>query len=364
MNDVSPAAARLSALMLDHLSCAVILLDASLRPLFLNQSAENLLAVSKQHACGQAFGNLLRDADELMVAFRSAQQTGTPFTRRQTQLTLMTLHQTVLVDISATPMPDECLLLEMQAMDRLMRISREEALVSSQQTSRHLARGLAHEIKNPLGGIRGAAQLLARELPEESLEYTRIIIEEADRLRDLVDRMLGSRAPLALANANVHEVLERVTRLIDVESGNVITFHRDYDPSLPELYCDRAQLLQALLNVVRNAMQSLCESGTERPCITLRTRVQRRCTIGKRVHRLVCRIDIEDNGPGISADMQDTIFYPMISGRADGTGLGLAIAQSVFAQHHGLIECQSHFGYTRFSLYIPFEFAPTTGKLT
>ena len=187
---------RLSPMILDHLSSAVVLLDKNLRYLYLNQAAEGLLAVSHQHAYGQLFSDLVRDTGDLKASFLHALETGTPFTQRQATLTLGTLHQNVLVDISATPLPEQSLLLEMQAMDRLVRISREEAIVSSQQTSRHLARGLAHEIKNPLGGIRGAAQLLARALPDASLtEYTRIIIEEADRLRDLVDRMLGSHEP-------------------------------------------------------------------------------------------------------------------------------------------------------------------------
>lgn len=346
----------LPQLILGHLSNAVVLLDKDLRFLYLNQAAEGLLAVSNQHAHGQFFSDLVRDTDDLKVAFLHALETGTPFTQRQASLTLGTLHQNILVDISATPLPEHSLLLEMQAMDRLVRISREEAIVSSQQTSRHLARGLAHEIKNPLGGIRGAAQLLARALPDAGLlEYTRIIIEEADRLRDLVDRMLGSHEPPVMLPVNIHEVLERVLSLIHAEYGELVTFQRDYDPSMPDVEGDRGQLLQALLNIVRNAIQSLRESNTPDAHITLRTRVQRRFTIGKRQHRLVCRVDVLDNGPGIPAEMQDTIFFPMISGRADGTGLGLAIAQSIMAQHQGMIECESVPGSTRFSLYLPLD---------
>jgi two-component system nitrogen regulation sensor histidine kinase GlnL len=359
-NKMSPADSkvntRLSPMILDHLSSAVVLLDKNLRYLYLNQAAEGLLAVSHQHAYGQLFSDLVRDTGDLKASFLHALETGTPFTQRQATLTLGTLHQNVLVDISATPLPEQSLLLEMQAMDRLVRISREEAIVSSQQTSRHLARGLAHEIKNPLGGIRGAAQLLARALPDASLtEYTRIIIEEADRLRDLVDRMLGSHEPPVMQPVNIHEVLERVLSLIHAEYGESITFQRDYDPSMPDVEGDRGQLLQALLNIVRNAIQALHENHTPDAGITLRTRVQRRFTIGKRQHRLVCRIDVLDNGPGIPAEMQDTIFFPMISGRADGTGLGLAIAQSIMAQHHGMIECESAPGNTRFSLYLPLD---------
>jgi two-component system nitrogen regulation sensor histidine kinase GlnL len=347
---------KLPEVILDHLSSAVVVLDNNLQTLYLNQSAEGLLAVSKQHAQGQLFSDLLRDAGDLTNAFRSALDTGVPFTQRQTHITLATLHQPLLVDISVTPMPDFCLLLEIQAMDRLVRISREEAIVTSQQTSRHLARGLAHEIKNPLGGIRGAAQLLSRALPDASLqEYTRIIIEESDRLRDLVDRMLGPHEMPIIAPVNILEVMERVLSLIRAEYGDAVNFKRDYDPSVPDIQGDRAQLLQALLNIIRNAMQALQEHHTPNASILLRTRVQRRCTIGKRLHKLVCRVDIIDNGPGIPLEMQDNVFYPMISGRADGTGLGLAIAQSVVAKHHGLIECESTPGNTRFSLYLPLD---------
>jgi two-component system nitrogen regulation sensor histidine kinase GlnL len=347
---------NLSTLILDNLSSAVVLLGPDLQTRYLNQAAEGLLAVSRQHACGQFFGDLLRDSAELTTTLRQSLRTGVPFTQRQVSMTLATLHQSVTVDISATPLPEDGLLLELQAVDRLLKISREESLMSSQQTSRHLARGLAHEIKNPLGGIRGAAQLLARELPDNGLtDYTRIIIEEADRLRDLVDRMLGPHELPVIAPVNIHEVLERVLSLIFAEYGETVNFVRDYDPSVPEIEGDRGQLLQALLNVVRNAMQALRESHTPNAEILLCTRVQRRFTIGKRHHKLVCRIDIIDNGPGIPPDMQDTIFYPMISGRADGTGLGLAIAQSVVAQHHGLIECDSSPGNTRFTLYLPLD---------
>ena len=349
-------ATSLPEFVLDQLTTAVVMLDADLRPVYLNQAAQGLLAVSQQHARGQFFGDLLRDAGELLAALRNVLNTGTPFTQRQASLTLATLHQSVWVDISASPLPDRCLLLEFQSMDRLMRISREEALVSSQQTSRHLARGLAHEIKNPLGGIRGAAQLLARELPEPRLtEYTRIIIEEADRLRDLVDRMLGPNQLPVFEPINIHEILERVMSLTRVESGSSIRFQRDYDPSMPDLHGDRNQLLQAVLNIVRNAMQALQENATPDAMIILRTRVQRRFTIGKKHHKLVCRLDVIDNGVGIPADIMGTIFYPMISGRADGTGLGLAISQSIVAQHHGLLECDSQPGCTQFSLYLPLD---------
>jgi len=241
--------------------------------------------------------------------------------------------------------------------DRLLRITKEEAQLSKQETTKLLVRGLAHEIKNPLGGIRGAAQLLSRELPEEHLkDYTNVIIEEADRLRNLVDRMLGSNKLPSLAMTNVHEVLERVCSLVDAESQGRITLVRDYDPSIPEVLVDREQMIQAVLNIVRNAMQALT-SGNEAHMgrITLRTRALRQFTIGHTRHRLVVKTEIIDNGPGIPPELQDTLFYPMVSGRPDGTGLGLAITQNIISQHQGLIECESHPGHTVFSIFLPLE---------
>ena len=218
-------------------------------------------------------------------------------------------------------------------------------------------RGLAHEIKNPLGGIRGAAQLLARELPDEGLrDYTNVIIEEADRLRNLVDRMLGSNKLPSLAMTNIHEVLERVASLIEAEAQGSITLVRDYDPSIPDLLIDREQLIQAVLNIVRNALQALsAQSDLRLGRISLRTRTLRQFTIGHTRHRLVVKMEIIDNGPGIPPALQETIFYPMVSGRPDGTGLGLAITQNIISQHQGLIECESHPGHTVFSIFLPLD---------
>ncbi|MFW5824592.1 MAG: nitrogen regulation protein NR(II), partial [Marinobacter sp.] len=242
-----------------------------------------------------------------------------------------------------------------------LRISREEDLLTQQETTRILVRGMAHEIKNPLGGIRGAAQLLDRELDDEDQkEYTQVIIAEADRLRGLVDRMLGPNRALRFAPTNIHEVLERVRTLLEAESRGRLNFRRDYDVSLPEFPGDKEQLIQAFLNIARNAMEAAFEyrdgpCSDEPPTITFRTRVLRQFTIGQRRHRLVCRVDIIDNGPGIAPDLLQNIFYPMISGRANGTGLGLSITQSIIGQHHGLVECESEPGKTDFIIFLPLE---------
>ena len=349
----------LHRLLLDNLTTATLLLNDSLRLEYMNPAAEMLLAVSGQRSHGQFISELFTESAEALSALRQAVEEAHPFNKREAVLTAVT-GQTLTVDYAVTPIISRgstLLLLEVHPRDRLLRITKEEAQLSKQETTKMLVRGLAHEIKNPLGGIRGAAQLLARELPEESLrDYTNVIIEEADRLRNLVDRMLGSNKLPSLALTNVHEVLERVGSLVEAETQGGITLVRDYDPSIPDLMIDREQMIQAVLNIVRNAMQAIGGQNELRlGRITLRTRTLRQFTIGHCRHRLVTRVEIIDNGPGIPAELQETIFYPMVSGRADGTGLGLAITQNIISQHQGLIECESHPGHTVFSIFLPLE---------
>ncbi|WP_421683214.1 nitrogen regulation protein NR(II) [Stutzerimonas urumqiensis] len=349
----------LQHLLLENLTTATLLLDARLRLQYMNPAAEMLLAVSGQRSHGQFISELFTESAEALSALRQAVELAHPFTKREAVLTSAT-GQSLTVDYAVTPIPtrsETMLLLEVHPRDRLLRITKEEAQLSTQETTKLLVRGLAHEIKNPLGGIRGAAQLLARELADAHLtDYTEVIIEEADRLRNLVDRMLGSNKLPSLSMTNVHEVLEYVASLIEAESQGGVTLVRDYDPSIPELCLDREQMIQAVLNIVRNAMQALSghtDLGIGR--ITLRTRTLRQFTIGHVRHRLVARIEIIDNGPGIPPELQNTLFYPMVSGRPDGTGLGLAITQNIISQHQGLIECESHPGHTAFSIFLPLE---------
>ncbi|UTA48477.1 nitrogen regulation protein NR(II) [Simiduia sp. 21SJ11W-1] len=342
--------------LLDSLNTAVVVADANLRIQHINPAAEMLLAVSGERVVGEQMVHFVHESEAAQKDLQEALSEQHQFTRRRAEWTLGSGTR-LTVDYTVTPINQpNGLLIEIQPLDRLLRISREEALLSAQDTSRNLVRGMAHEIKNPLGGIRGAAQLLARELDDGGLkEYTQVIIEEADRLRNLVDRMLGPRQPPNFAPINIHQVLERVCVLVDAESGGQVTITRDYDPSIPDLDGDAEQLVQATLNVVRNAMQALQENNVEDGHIALRTRVQRQFTIGRHHYGLVCRIDILDNGPGIPQELIEDIFYPMISGRAEGTGLGLAISQQLINQHHGLIECESWPGQTQFTLYIPME---------
>lgn len=352
--------ARIAKRLLDNLSTAVLLCDTDLRLRYLNPSAESLLAVSHTRAIGAALAEVLVEThrnteDALQETLRS----GHPFTKREASLRVGLRDVVVDYSVSLMQSPEEAtqLLIEIQPRDRLLRIAREEAMLASHRATRTLVRGVAHEIKNPLGGIRGAAQLLARELPSEDLrEYTQIIIEEADRLRSLADRMLGPRRLPTLRSMSVHECLERVAGLLTAEADGRIRLVRDYDPSLPDITADPDQIIQAMLNIGGNALQALLENpGQDEPTLTFRTRPVRQFTIGATRHRLVLRIDIRDNGPGIPAELRESMFYPMVSGRAGGSGLGLSIAQDIIHQYHGLIECESRPGETTFSIYLPLD---------
>lgn len=346
-------------LMLESLTSAVLVVDDTLSFRYINPAAEVLLGVSSEQVRGAPIVDYFYESETALETMREALGLQHVYTHRQVSWQLPN-GQLLTVDYSVTPLGESRgLLVEVQHLDRLLRISREEATTAAQETTRNLVRGMAHEIKNPLGGIRGAAQLLARELPDSRLEeYTDIIIQEADRLRNLVDKMLGPHQPAEMEDINIHEVTERVAAIIRAESGGQLNVRRDYDPSIPPLPGDKEQLIQAILNVARNAWEALEDAGMRRKGeIRIRTRVQRQFTIGRFNHPLVCRVDVIDNGPGIPAEIVEEIFYPMISGRANGTGLGLAISQQLLSQHLGLIDCESRPGYTRFSIYIPV--APT-----
>ncbi|MEP5763915.1 MAG: nitrogen regulation protein NR(II) [Halieaceae bacterium] len=345
--------------LLNHLSTAVLVLDPDLRVSFISPAAEAMLEISESRGLGHTLEELFPAQPQLLEGFKREDESGGIYTSHGISLSTPSGNQLV-VDCTITPMlltnrELEAVIVELHPLDRILRINRDEGMITSQETTQALIRGLAHEIKNPLGGVRGAAQLLARELPDPALEeYTRVIIEESDRLRDLVDRMLGPHRQPQLADINIHEVLEHVHTLVLAETAGKVEFLRDYDPSVPQLQADRSQLIQAVLNIVRNAVQASANQE-EQPVITLRSRVQRQFTIGPRHYRLVCRVDIIDNGPGISPELKDSLFIPMVSGSPDGSGLGLAIAQSIINQHRGLIEYRSEYGCTEFSLYIPLD---------
>lgn len=346
--------------LLESLSTAVLLCDTELRLAYVNPAAESLLAISHSRALGLPLSQVLIEFENNAgSALAETLRSGHQFTKREAHLRVGLRDITVdyTVSLLAGPGVQPELLIEIQPRDRLLRIAREEAMLASHQAMRQLVRGVAHEIKNPLGGIRGAAQLLARELPDADLkEYTQVIIEEADRLRVLADRMLGPRRLPTLRQINAHECVERVVTLLEAEADGRITIVRDYDPSLPDMQADPDQLIQAMLNIGGNALQALLENPSNRqPRLLFKTRPMRQFTIGAKRHRLVLRIDIEDNGPGIPKELKQSIFYPMVSGRAAGNGLGLSIAQDIIQQYHGLIECESYPGRTLFSIYLPLE---------
>ena len=242
------------------------------------------------------------------------------------------------------------LVVELTDVTRRARITRENALMIQHGAGRQMIRQLAHEIKNPLGGLRGAAQLLGRQLDSDELrEYTEVIISEADRLAALVDTLLGPGGPPRKDPSNVHELLEYVVRLLEPELDERIQVQRDYDPGLPSIDLDRDQIVQALINLVRNATTALEGQGT----LVLRTRAEMNFTIGDTRYPVVTTIEIEDDGPGIPPELQDSVFYPLVTTRPDGTGLGLPMAQELLSRHGGLIEFDSRPGRTVFFVRIP-----------
>jgi two-component system nitrogen regulation sensor histidine kinase GlnL len=340
--------------ILDNLTTAVLTFDADLRLTSINPAGEMLFEISAKKAVGHRLAELLPHARLATRTLSQTLESRHPVTVRGVPLKLPG-SRIITVDCTVTPLTDagpDALLVELTQVDRLLRLARDENMLERQAANRAVMRGLAHEIKNPLGGLRGAAQLLEQELPDKALrEYTRIIIHEADRLRNLVDRMIGSHQLPKREPVNIHEVLEHVRKLMLVEVPVGLTIERNYDPSLPPFLGEREQLIQAVLNIVRNSAQAMDGKGV----IRLRTRIERQFTIGNRRHRLALRLEIEDNGPGIPEELQEHIFYPMVTGRADGTGLGLSIAQDIINRHGGLIEFSSRPRLTVFTLYLPLE---------
>ena len=363
LTPAEPAAAQaeLARQALEHQPSAVLVLSPSWTLKLMNPAAEALFGVSGSRALGEPL-NALFHCSEAVVAKLKEAAAGQSFTLRQQSLRLRG-GAFLAVDLTCAPIDGSAdLLLEAQPLDRVQRINQDDRLINIQETTASLVRGLAHEVKNPLGGIRGAAQLLAHELEQPELaEYTSVIIRECDRLTQLVDSMLGPSKPLNIASVNVHRLLEHVARVaMDNLAAAQAHLVRDYDPSLPRIDADEDLLIQALLNVVGNACTAL--QGVPDARITLRTRPLRRFTIHGRQHRLVVSVEVEDNGPGIPAELLDRIFYPMISGTADGTGLGLAITQTIVRRHQGMIECASRPGRTAFSIILPLTHAREEGK--
>lgn len=332
------------------------MLDASLLIVGLNPAAENILGVSARRARGESFLQLVDDDPELRDILSRSVTTGNHYANELKLGPTEVDAKERIVDCRVSPIScgDAALLVEITDVTRRNQISRENALLIQHGAGRQMIRQLAHEIKNPLGGIRGAAQLLERLLPNaEQREYTDVVISETDRLAGLVDTLLGPGGPPNKEPQNVHELIEYVVRIIEAEDNKKLTIYRDYDPGLPLIDLDRDQMVQALLNLIRNAAIALDGQGS----ITLRSRAVMNFTIGDVRHPVIASIEIEDDGPGIPDDLQDSIFYPLVTSRAEGTGLGLPAAQELISRHGGLIEFESRPGRTVFIVRLPIDTA-------
>ncbi|MCL1125182.1 nitrogen regulation protein NR(II) [Shewanella surugensis] len=338
--------------LLNHLVTAVLVINHDLKLLYANTAAEQLFKISNnrlfEHALTEHYLSLGMDPQ----LWRNAIQKNQGLTVNTVSLTTLDGKQHTL-DISLSPIEEEqgCALLELRLVDQQQRIHQQLSQDAQQQAAQFLVRNLAHEIKNPLAGIRGAAQLLSRELLNtDHNDFTDLIIEQSDRLRNLVDRLLGPQRPTAHGMFNIHEIIQKVLSLITITLPENIQIKQDYDPSIPNLKMDPEQLQQALLNIVQNAIQALENKGGN---IEIQTRTQHQITIGTQRHKLVLALSITDTGPGINPDLIDTLFYPMVTDKAQGSGLGLSIAHNVARLHGGRIDCHSTTAGTQFTLLLP-----------
>jgi two-component system nitrogen regulation sensor histidine kinase GlnL len=345
---------------LEHLSTAIILLDEQSRFAYLNPAAEHLFALSNTNLLGHPLQYAFSHTEQLFGAIASAIASNASHIEHDLTLATHSFGSKIHVSCTVTPLSGEfALLLEFHTIERPLKLAREEQMLDQTQANRLLLRNLAHEIKNPLGGIRGAAQLLEQELDRPELrEYTQVVIQEADRLRSLMENLLTPQNAPHFSALNIHEVLERVRSVVLAEIPDGLIIQRDYDTSLPALTGDKERLIQVMLNIVRNAAQAMRSRGT----IILRTRITRQVTLMKKRHRLAVVVQIIDNGPGIPTHLQDKIFYPLVSGRADGHGLGLTLAQDFISQHQGTIEFESEPGRTCFTVMLPLLIEHTSTK--
>jgi len=342
---------------LELLATAVVILDGAYVVRYANPAAENLLGTAARSLVGQPLPTLFTDSAALegmlaeALAVHWSYRAQTVSYQRSGREPLPLACVVAPIEVPGTP-----LLAELRPIQEQLRVEREERLHDQQETTRELLRNLAHEIKNPLGGLRGSAQLLERELDRAELrEYTQVIIKEADRLQVLLDRLLTPRRTVQLTRLNIHEVLERVRSLVQAEFPSGISIIRNYDPSVPDLVGDIEQLIQAVLNVVRNAAQALLSAanGARGGSIVLRTRTARQVTIARQRHKLALELQVIDDGPGVPEDIRDRVFNPLVSGREGGSGIGLALAQTYVQNHGGVVELDSRPGRTVFTLMLP-----------
>ncbi len=350
---------------LELLPTAVAVLDAELVVRYVNPSAESLLATAVKGLLSQPFVPLFEERAELAKTLADALANHWDYSAQGVTF-LRPGHEplALVATVAHIALPRTPLLVELRPIEQQLRIAREERMIDQQAANRELIRNLAHEIKNPLGGLRGSAQLLERELDKAELkEYTQVIIKEADRLQALMDRLLTPHRTPRLAPLNVHEILERVRSLILAEFSEGVAIRRNYDVSVPELIGDKEQLIQAILNIARNAAQALRAGpdgasgrkpgGEPGGTIEFRTRVVRQVTIVRLRHRLALELQVIDDGPGVPEEIRDKIFNPLVSGREGGSGLGLSLAQTFVQYHRGMIECDSRPGRTVFTILLP-----------
>ncbi len=347
--------AQTTSRIVENLATAVLLFDKDLHLVSINSAGESLLSVSHKRVSGMQPNQIWPNSSFFYEAIQRSLYTGTTCVERGVDLNLNNGHQ-IKVDCMITPVvvndAAEEILVELVDAHSFVRVMQEVNQETVQAAAKESVQGMAHEIKNPLGGIRGAAQLLERELDNKDLlEYTGIIINECDRLRNFIDRMLTTSTHPVKKDLNIHEVLEYVVSVVHAENSHKVNIKRDYDPSIPDIKADREQIIQVVLNLLRNAVQEIDKDGQ----ITLVTRIQRQVTIRHKLNRHIIVIDIIDDGPGIPPEIESGAFYPLVTGRAEGTGLGLSIAQQLIQSHGGLINYERKDNKTYFSILLPTE---------
>ncbi len=345
-----------SELVLESLESAVIAIGQDDRIELVNIAAETLFCKSRRYLLGQSFKELIDDP-VVHKSIDECREHNAKFTLREIELKKTnppTLVDMTLSGITTNNGIESSILIEINSINRISRFMKEKNQLERQQSFRLMMRGLAHEIKNPLGGIRGAAQLLDREITDPSRkELTDILMKEADRLTRLVDRVMGSREQLKPQQLNIHEVLEHVAHLVSVKESNKLVIQRFYDPALPEIRVDREQMIQAILNIVGNAIEA--QHGADVVKIGFVTKFERFVTINQVMHRQALRIQIWDEGPGVPEKLREVLFDPLVTGRPEGTGLGLSITQEIVQRHHGAVQLEDYHGKTCFSIYLPYN---------
>ena len=342
--------------IIENLTTAVLLFDKDLHLLSINSAGEGLLSVSHKRVFGMTPKQIWPNSTFIYKVIQRSLYTESACIERGVNLNLNS-NQQITVDCMITPIVvDDVIkevLVELIDTHAFARVIQEVNQQTVQEAAKESVQGMAHEIKNPLGGIRGAAQLLEQELEnnKDLIEYTGIIINECDRLRNFIDRMLTTSTQTVKSEMNIHEVLEYVISVVRAENAYTLNINKDYDPSIPNITADREQIIQAILNLLRNAIQEIGEHGE----IKLVTRIQRQVTIRHKLNRHIIVLDIIDNGAGIPPEIESGAFFPMVTGRAEGTGLGLSIAQQLIQSHGGLINYERKDSYTYFSILLPIE---------